>query len=1165
MMGNGAHAAERFFADLTRLLPDEPMGYLGVGPGRGAGLLDLLTAGLPLRQAWLFEPDAHAARRLLEGDAGDAVEVREGIPEIDAWVEACGPSRIDVLDLAAGGRVVEALRGAHRLLSSGAVGVVSAEVGFVADAPGPPHHRDVEALLGGHGYRLYRYDPVEWDALDEGPVLRRAHALFVQGGGTAAGATGRDPAAAATQTPAQATAERLQRHADAVAGVAVDEVRELIAEVTAQREQLAAQREELDARREELAAQAAAFAARAAEFRNRFAAQVRYGEELEATIAALLASRSWRLTSPVRAASRLGQRLLGQPVSDGATLPARPQAADDPVDGDAAVEAPSPPAGQGPPPAALPPGARFVTTDGRRRKVTLKRARNWLWSGYADLGRTWLEAIVDGSLPTPLEDRLEAARTLSVWHAKREDPATALTWLRRCSELDPDCTAQRPFWMLEAQYLVRAGRLAEARVVVASRGGDPRDTSARLVAATIDQQVDPDAAARWREGAVGDLNAVYAHHGLLPVGALDGDERWSIDNLTTDLPAERLLAAGPLVSVIVPVYNGADTLPTALRSLRQQSWTNLEIIVVDDASDDGSAEVARGFARDDDRFRLVELAENAGVYGARNAGLGVANGEYVTIHDADDWSHAEKIESQLDLIRAGAPFALSDMVRVAEPLVFVGPPTPSDSLLQPNISSTLIRHDDLRALEGWDDRVRITADAELLRRLALRHGLDPDLPDLPRALPGCPLSFLRKTETSLTGRADTHASTVRFGVRREYREASEWWYARRAGDGAAATIPRSDLDFPVPATIRRNRAQRVDTDVLVIADFALAGDPPHDALAMVEGALAAGCRTAVRQYPWWRQYPMRRRLPAAVRERLYRHDVPIAAAHEEVAAEGVLVAHPPLLEHRHDGATTVEARWAALTVDVPAERTREGKQPLYDPQRVADTLEALVPCGTAWVATSEALRRLMDADPRFPAPAPAVWTPLLDLDRWAPRRTDRSRIGHARPVLGRSAREDALAWPAQPDALRSAYGADQPCDVRLLGGAKTLRNVLDELPDNWETLPWDGKAGDDEPLRGFLSTLDFFVGFPHESAIAATDRVTLRAMALGVPVILPPGFAGQFGDAALYAEPDEVWSVVSATWQRPQDYLDRVEAGLAYVRRHCDLRGFGARIAALAG
>jgi len=135
--------------------------------------------------------------------------------------------------------------------------------------------------------------------------------------------------------------------------------------------------------------------------------------------------------------------------------------------------------------------------------------------------------------------------------------------------------------------------------------------------------------------------------------------------------------------------------------------------------------------------------------------------------------------------------------------------------------------------------------------------------------------------------------------------------------------------------------------------------------------------------------------------------------------------------------------------------------------------------------------------------------------------------------------------------------------VRLLGGGPTLRDLLEALPENWEVVPEQGKPGDEAPLLAFLPSLDFYVALAHEDAVPAVELGVLRAMALGVPVVLPPALAERFGEAALYAEPGEVWSVVSSTWASPQDYAERVEAGLAYVRRHCDVQTFGARLEAL--
>ena len=115
-----------------------------------------------------------------------------------------------------------------------------------------------------------------------------------------------------------------------------------------------------------------------------------------------------------------------------------------------------------------------------------------------------------------------------------------------------------------------------------------------------------------------------------------------------------------VVSVIVPVYNTDEHLVRCLESLVGQTYPQLEIIVVDDGSTDGSPEVIAAFANQDERIKAIHQA-NAGVSAARNTGIDAATGEYVTFMDADDWlelpaiqTMVEKLESQgLDFISCG--------------------------------------------------------------------------------------------------------------------------------------------------------------------------------------------------------------------------------------------------------------------------------------------------------------------------------------------------------------------------------------------------------------------------------------------------------------------------------------------------------------------------------
>ena len=105
-----------------------------------------------------------------------------------------------------------------------------------------------------------------------------------------------------------------------------------------------------------------------------------------------------------------------------------------------------------------------------------------------------------------------------------------------------------------------------------------------------------------------------------------------------------------LVSIIVPVYNTGEYLVPCLQSLCDQSYKNLEIILVDDGSTDGSGAICDEFAQRDDRVRVIHQ-KNTGVSSARNAGLDLASGDYLTFVDADDGLLPEAVETALRYLR----------------------------------------------------------------------------------------------------------------------------------------------------------------------------------------------------------------------------------------------------------------------------------------------------------------------------------------------------------------------------------------------------------------------------------------------------------------------------------------------------------------------------------
>ena len=101
--------------------------------------------------------------------------------------------------------------------------------------------------------------------------------------------------------------------------------------------------------------------------------------------------------------------------------------------------------------------------------------------------------------------------------------------------------------------------------------------------------------------------------------------------------------AEPMVSVVIPAYNATGTLRRLLECLLNQTWRNMQIVLVDDGSDDGTGEMARKAAENDPRLTVIAQG-NLGISYARNAGLSVCKGKYIRFIDADDTLPLDSME-----------------------------------------------------------------------------------------------------------------------------------------------------------------------------------------------------------------------------------------------------------------------------------------------------------------------------------------------------------------------------------------------------------------------------------------------------------------------------------------------------------------------------------------
>ncbi len=420
------------------------------------------------------------------------------------------------------------------------------------------------------------------------------------------------------------------------------------------------------------------------------------------------------------------------------------------------------------------PGAADALMDRLLRQDAPARGRPWSEEARVDEAIETLHALghVDRSLEALrqiAEDgasrgaRAAAARELARWHllrARPADPARAIRWLDRAMQ-GTDAPEER-------------AELTGIRLVCDHALGDRSGGLARFGRAVLAGETLPDtylARANFEDAAEDRcawINRALAGHGVPPVALKAPDGRAPYDRLTGAAPLPAVVD-GPLVTVLIAAYDAAAMIGTAIGSLRAQTWRALEIVVIDDCSPDGGATLraAEAAAEGDARVRTLRMERNGGAYVARNRGLDLAGGAFVTIHDADDWSHPLKIETQARhlLAHPGVMGCTSDRARANDELRFTRPR--GDGLFTTfNTSSFMFRRAPVRAALGYWDTVRFAADTELIRRMRATFG-DASYARVPTG----PLSFQREAALSVTGDAVTGLGDRFFGVRKEYRDA----------------------------------------------------------------------------------------------------------------------------------------------------------------------------------------------------------------------------------------------------------------------------------------------------------------------------------------------------------------------------------------------------------
>ena len=223
---------------------------------------------------------------------------------------------------------------------------------------------------------------------------------------------------------------------------------------------------------------------------------------------------------------------------------------------------------------------------------------------------------------------------------------------------------------LEVEALLRLGRVEDAEKAIedgiAARGAIPQLCFIAANAAALKSGLTQSERNRLR---IDWLSKPFVEAGFAALELRDTTRPLAFDNVKAAEIGPHPRSGEAKVSVLMPAYNAATTIPAAIESLLNQTWANIELIAVDDGSKDNTWRVIQSFAARDPRVVALRHDQNRGAYAARNTALKSASGDFVTVNDADDWSHPERLAVQvLGLLDAGHKLNTTRCVRVAPDL-----------------------------------------------------------------------------------------------------------------------------------------------------------------------------------------------------------------------------------------------------------------------------------------------------------------------------------------------------------------------------------------------------------------------------------------------------------------------------------------------------------------
>lgn len=624
----------------------------------------------------------------------------------------------------------------------------------------------------------------------------------------------------------------------------------------------------------------------------------------------------------------------------------------------------------------------------------------------------------------------------------------------------------------------------------------------------------------WREG----FNRPFIENNLLPISksTLDSGQ---YDYLITEKPVSH--QDGPLISVIMTSYKPEERiLKLAVDSILRQSWGNLELIIVDDASPAEFAPILSRIESIDPRIRVLRGIENRGTYHARNVGFAAASGEYVTGQDSDDWSHPQRLEHQVQYLKANPESSgvVVEAIRLNSDLVRMFP----GRIPNHQCEVSLMLHANLANEIGGYLEARKGADSEFRRRI--EHFTGEPVHGIEK-----PLYLIRIGHESLS------YSDFKPGwshpARRSFWNSSQYWHenAQRNElrlDHATAQdyIPIPNKFRVFPETVPRH------FDAVFVGDWRTYSGIQRQMVDEIKVLKNADKQVGIMQLDSVLSQSIEKvRFADQIQHLINSNYVDEVICDENATTDLVLIHDPTVLQFAALDEIEMTADITLISPAMPPQ-TENSAGGLYRPDICNAIAFKLFHAAVYWNSSDpmvkEQLREFEHSLFIDETDKPIV----IDTRPWS---LSHLHPRNAWPVIGRHAEDYELLWPSNYDTVVDLWPTKDSADVRFLGDARSLlrRHGMQTYPLNWLVF----RDRDITP-EAYMANIDFFVYFPDELLCQSFSREALEAAAAGAVVILPEKFERTLGSVAVCTSAESVPQVIEALWNDLSQYKMHVRA-----------------------